>query len=49
MFVGAGLGIVVGLPFMIAKKNGMRRGPGDKGISLTTFKEFFSGKQAHSS
>lgn len=48
LFVAVGLGIVVGLPFMIAKRRGMRRAPGDKqtGISLATF---FGGKQAHSS
>ncbi len=47
LFVAVGLAIVVGLPFMIARKRGMRRAPNDsKGISLANL---FGGKQAHSS
>ncbi|DBA78364.1 TPA: hypothetical protein ACH3X2_008301 [Trebouxia sp. C0005] len=47
LFVFAGLAIVVVLPFMIAKKKGMRRAPGDAkgGISLSNL---FGGKAAHS-
>jgi hypothetical protein len=47
LFVFAGLAIVVVLPFMIAKKRGMRRVPGDSkgGISLSNL---FGGKAAHS-
>lgn len=47
LFVFAGLAIVVVLPFMIAKKRGMRRAPGDGkgGISLSNL---FGGKAAHS-
>ena len=45
LFVVVGLAIVIGLPFMIARRQGMRRAPGDKGISLATF---FGGKQSHS-
>lgn len=47
LFVAVGLAIVVGLPFMLAKKRGMRRAPGDSkgGISLATL---FGGKSAHS-
>ncbi len=47
LFVFAGLAIVVVLPFMIAKKRGMRRAPGDGkgGFSLSNL---FGGKSAHS-
>lgn len=47
LFAAVGLAIVVGLPFMVAKKRGMRRAPGDSkgGISLATL---FGGKSAHS-
>ena len=45
LFVAVGLAIVVVLPFMIARRRGGRRAPGDKGISLATF---FGGKASHS-
>ncbi|KAL3141724.1 hypothetical protein ABBQ32_004406 [Trebouxia sp. C0010 RCD-2024] len=48
IFVATGLGIVVGLPFLIAKRRGWHKGAGDKGM-IAMFRETFFGKQGHSS
>ena len=48
LFVATALGIVGGVPVMIAKRRGKHTGAGDKGI-IEEVKELLFGKQAHSS
>ena len=48
LFIATALGIVGGLPVIIARRRGKHKGAGDKGI-IVEIKELVFGKQAHSS
>ena len=49
LFVLMGLAIVVGLPFVVAKRRRIRRAPGDGKGAFISLTNLFSGKDAHSS